>query len=109
MPKIVSATEVQNNYGAMAQWAKENQDAVIVENRGKPANVIISYDDYQETQRLREQDRRRKAVERMEAIRKRIAARNTDLTDEEIYRLAGFSEEVIPEMIANDQESMQGK
>jgi len=31
----------------------------------------------------------------MEAIRKQVAERNPDLTAEEAYRLAGFSEDVI--------------
>ena len=107
MPRRVSSSEVQNNFGAMLQWAEENNDEVVIERRGKPAGVIIAYEEYQEVMRLREQERRRKLFGRMEAIRQTVAARNPDLTAEEAYRLAGFSEEVIQQTLASDQELAQ--
>jgi prevent-host-death family protein len=107
MPRTVSSSEVQNNFGAMLQWAEENNDEVVVERRGKPAGVIIAYEDYKELKRLREQERRRKVFARMEAIRKQVAERNPDLTAEEAYRLAGFSEEVVQQTLASDRELAQ--
>ncbi len=104
MPRTVSSSEVQNNFGAMLQWAEENNDEVVVERRGKPAGVIIAYDEYKEVMRLREQERRRKIFARMEAIRKQVAEGNSDLTAEEAYRLAGFSEDVIQQTLASDRE-----
>jgi PHD/YefM family antitoxin component YafN of YafNO toxin-antitoxin module len=76
----------------MLQWAEENNDEVVIERRGKPAGVIIAYEEYKEVMRLREQERRRKVFARMEAIRKQVAEHNPDLSAEEAYRLAGFSE-----------------
>ena len=107
MPRTVSSSEVQNNFGAMLQWAEENKDEVVVERRGKPAGVIISYVEYQEVMRLREQERRRTVFARMETIRKQVAERNPDLTAEEAYRLAGFSEEVVQQTLASDKELAQ--
>lgn len=104
MPRTVSSSEVQNNFGAMLQWAEENKDEVVVERRGKPAGVIISYEEYKEVMRLREQERRRTAFARMEALRKQVAERNPDLSAEEAYRLAGFSEEVVQQTLASDTE-----
>jgi prevent-host-death family protein len=104
MPRTVSSSEVQNNFGAMLQWAEENNDEVVVERRGKPAGVIIAYDEYKEVVRLREQERRRKIFARMEEIRKQVAEGNSDLTAEEAYRLAGFSEDVIQQTLASDRE-----
>ena len=107
MPRTVSSSEVQNNFGAMLQWAEENKDEVVVERRGKPAGVIISYEEYQEVMRLREQERRRTVFARMETIRKQVAERNPDLTAEEAYRMAGFSEEVVQQTLASDKELAQ--
>jgi len=104
MPRTVSSSEVQNNFGAMLQWAEENNDEVVVERRGKPAGVIISYEEYQEVLRLREQDRRRTIFARMESIRKQVAESTPDLTAEEAYRLAGFSEDVIQQTLDNDKD-----
>jgi prevent-host-death family protein len=103
MARIVSSSEAQNNFGAMLQWAEETQDEVVVERRGKPAGVLIAYEQYQELQRLKEQERRRKAFEAIDALRRQIAERNADLTPEEAYRLAGFSEEVIQETLESDR------
>jgi prevent-host-death family protein len=107
MPRTVSSSEVQNNFGAMLQWAEDNKDEVVVERRGKPAGVLISYGEYQKVVRLREQERRRTVFTRMEAIRKQIVAHNPDLTAEEAYRLAGFSEEVVQQTVASDTELAQ--
>ena len=107
MPRTISSSEAQNNFGAMLQWAEENQDEVVIERRGKPAGVIISYEEYQDVVRLREQERRRNVFARMEELRNQVAARNPDLTNEEAYRLAGFSEEVIQQTLASDQELAQ--
>ena len=107
MPRIVTASEAQNNFGALVQWAEENQDNVVVERRGKPAAVIIAYEEYQKLEQLREQKRRRKAFEALEAIRTRVAERNPDLTAEEAYRLAGFSEEVIQKTLDYDRKLAQ--
>jgi prevent-host-death family protein len=42
MPRTVSSSEAQNNFGAMVQWAKEIHEGVIVERRGKPVAALIS-------------------------------------------------------------------
>lgn len=104
MPKVVSSSEAQNNFGAMAQWAEANPEGVIVERRGKPAVAMVSYAVYEELQKLRLQQRKREVFAALERLRERISSRNSDLSEEEIYRLAGFSEEVIAEMIEGERE-----
>lgn len=106
MARTVSSSEAHNSFGAMLRWVEENNDVVLIERRGKPAAVLITYDVYQEFGRLREQGRRRTAFARMEAIRKQVAAGNRDLTAEEAYRLAGFSEEVVQQTLASDAEQV---
>lgn len=102
MSRTVSSSEAQNNFGAMVRWAKEHDGGVIVERRGKPEAALISYEEYQTMLQLQEEERKRQAFARMEKVRQQIAARNQDLTDAEAYRLAGFSQEVIDEIVASE-------
>lgn len=104
MSKTVSASEAQNNFGAVVRWAQEQQEDVIIERRGKPAVVLIPYNEYLEIQRLRHRERKRRAVEAIRAVRARVQSYNQDLDAEEAYRAAGFSEDVIQETLKKDQE-----
>jgi prevent-host-death family protein len=88
MPKMVSATEAKNRLGALFSWIQDNQDTVIVESRGEPTAVIMSYSEYEKIQALQEQARRQEIWERMEALRREISARNQDLTEEQKEQLA---------------------
>ena len=87
MPRTISMDEARSNLESVFQWAKENKDDVIIEKSGKPEGVLVPYDEYTE----------------INEIRKDVAERNQDLTAEEIFRLAGFDEEVIQEMIEYDR------
>ena len=108
MKRTVSASEAQNNFGAIVQWAEKNQADVVVERRGKPAAVIISYEVYEDLTALRERDRKRKALEELQELRQEVQRRNPDLTAEEAYRAAGFSEQVIQETIRSDEGLSRG-
>lgn len=88
MPKTVSAREAKNKLGSVVSWVLEHQDDVIVENRGAPTVVIIPYTEYEKVQELKEQERRRQAIERLRKLRDEVMARNQDLTPEEGDALA---------------------
>jgi prevent-host-death family protein len=107
MPRTVSSSEAQNNFGAMVQWVEENSEGVVVERRGKPTAVLISYEEYQTMIRLKDQERKRKAFEALETLRREVQRKNPDITAEEAYRAAGFSEEVIQETPKSDEELRQ--
>ena len=100
MPKTVSASEVKNRLGSVVHWVLENQDEIIVESRGTPTVVIMPYKEYEEIMAMKERERRRKALERLRALRDKVQARNKDLTDEEADALADrFAHEVIEDMV----------
>jgi PHD/YefM family antitoxin component YafN of YafNO toxin-antitoxin module len=86
------------------KWATENQDKVIVKLYGEPAAVIMSYGEYKEVEQLRKRELKRNALNALDALRREARRQNPDLTDEEAYRLAGFSEEVIADTLKADQE-----
>ena len=97
MPKAVSAKEAKNRLGSLIGWVREHSDEVIVENRGEPAAVIMSFAEYEKLQALRERQRRQAILERMRALQARVSARNADLSTAEAEALA---DEVTREAVA---------
>lgn len=104
MPRMISASEAKAKFGALRKWAIEQQDEVIVEVHGEPEVVLMDYAKYQEYQRLRDEERRRQAWAVVESLRQEVNMLNEDLSAEEAYRLAGFSEAVIEETLRKDRE-----
>jgi prevent-host-death family protein len=104
MPKSVSASEAKSRFGELVKWTNEHQDEVIVKLYGEPAVVIMSYDEYIEVEKLRKREQKRKALEALAALRQEARRQNPDLTAEEAYRLAGFSDEVIADTLRADEE-----
>ncbi len=99
MTKTVSASEAKNRLGSIVGWVLENEDEVILESHGEPKVVIMSYAEYEKLRALKEQDRRRQALERMRKLRERVMEQNKDLTLEEGDALADrFSREIIEDM-----------
>ncbi len=109
MPRTVSATEAKIRLGTMIDWAVEHGDEVIIETRGRPRAVLISFEEYQRVKQLQTIARRREALERLEALAERGGARNQDLTQEAADALADrFSREVIEEMIGEGKVLYKG-
>lgn len=109
MARVISSKEAQRNFEEIAQWAEENREDVVVERLGKPAVAIIPYTEYERFQQMREAKRRSETLKEIEKIRQEVAAGNTDLTPEEAYRLAGFSEEAIQNMVESDKLSRDSR
>jgi prevent-host-death family protein len=103
MPKTVSSSEAKSRFGELVKWTTENQDTVGVKLYGEPAAVIMSYREYEEVERLRKREQKRKALEALEALRQESRRQNPDLSSEEAYRLAGFSENVVEETLQADE------
>ena len=99
MPKTVSATEAKVQFGSIVEWAVQAQDDVIVESRGEPRAVIISFEEYKRVLAMREQARREDALRRLRALREEVRASSADLTEEQALALATrFSKEVHAEL-----------
>ena len=110
MPRTVSASEAKTKFGAIANWAAESKDDVIVESHGEPKVVIICFEEYQQVLKLREEARRQSALLRLRSLRDRVRARNQDLDEEQVASLTGrFSQEVIAEMANEGKVLYQGQ
>lgn len=100
MPKTVSVSEAKNQLSAVLDWAVENSDEVVIESRGEPKVVILSYAEYKEFLAFREQARRREALRQLEMLAEQIWAQNADLSVEEAEELAEeLSQETMQRMI----------
>jgi prevent-host-death family protein len=110
MPRTISASEAKTRFGEMVAWAQNNQDDIIVESRGRPNAVIISFEEYQRILDLRERARREEALARLERLRKRVSDRNQDLTDEDVESIADeLSREAVDSLIQKGKISVQGR
>ena len=99
MPKTVSASEAKNRLGAIIGWVVEHKDEVIVESRGEPKVVVMPFQEYEKIKEIKEQIRRREALESLRRLRHIVLERNRDLTPEEADALAErFSKEVVEDM-----------
>jgi prevent-host-death family protein len=104
MPKTVSASEAKNRLGALIKWSQDNQDEVIIENRGVRTVALVPYEVYEQLVAFREQTRRQKALERLEKLKEQVQARNQDLTETQAAELGDqLTREVIEEMAAEGQ------
>jgi prevent-host-death family protein len=97
--RVCSMTEAKNQFNALVNFVQAPGAAAIVEAHGKPKGAIISFEEFETLKRLKEQERRRQAAERIRKLRARIGQRNADLTEEEADELANrFVREVVQEM-----------
>lgn len=63
MPMTVTVSEAKDKFSSLLHWTVDNSDVVIIESRGKPKAVIVSYAEYQEFLALREQARRKETLQ----------------------------------------------
>jgi prevent-host-death family protein len=104
MPKIVSSSEAKSRFGSMLRWTKENKDEVVIQVHGEPEGVLMSYEEYQKVEVLRKRARKREALEALKELRREVRSRTPDLTEEEAYKLSGFSEEAASRLVEKDRE-----
>jgi len=98
MPRTVSATEAKNRLGAIVEYAVKNPDGVIIESRGKPRAVILSFEEYQKVKKVQEQARRREALEKLRALAEEVRQQNQDLSADQADELA---DQIVREAIVN--------
>ncbi len=69
----------------------------------------MSFAEYEEVEKLRKREQKRKALDALDALRQEARSQNPGLSDEEAYRLAGFSREVVQETLQADEELTSSK
>jgi prevent-host-death family protein len=86
MPKTVSASEVKARFGQIVKWTTDNKDEVIVKLYGEPTVVIMPYSEYEELEKLRKQEQKRKALESLEELRKEARRQNPEVVQETLLK-----------------------
>ena len=108
MPRTISVSEAKNKLSAMMDWAIQNQDGVVVESRGRPKAVILPYAEYEAYLSMRENERRRAALQRMEELAAIVQEKNQDMTPERAEQLADeISRETIERMVEEGKVSFK--
>lgn len=88
MARTVSATAAKNGLGALIESIGSGEGEVIVENRGEPVVAIISIAAYEDLKKIRLDERRKNALEKLLAVQARVRAKNPDLTKEDVAQLS---------------------
>lgn len=88
MSKAVSVTEAKAKLSELVAWASENDDTVVIENRGKPAALIVPFSYDEALQALKEKKRRQAVLARLEKLANKVRAQNPDLSTDEADAVA---------------------
>ena len=100
MAKTVTATEAKNRLGALMHEVRETEEPVVVELRGRPGVAIITAEQLDDFEALKDKRRREEALASLEAIRAMAGDRNSDLTENEADEIINESiREVRKELI----------
>ena len=98
----VSTSEAKAKLSSFVQQVVGNREEVIIENRGAPQAVLISYGAYEQYSKWRDQNRRQRALEELQELADSIQSRNQDLSETEAEKMADrLSRDVVDEMIAD--------
>jgi prevent-host-death family protein len=98
----VSTSEAKAKLSSFVQQVVRNREEVIIENRGAPQAVLISYGTYEQYSKWRDQNRRQRALEELQELADSIQSRNQDLSETETDEMADrLSRDVIDEMVAD--------
>lgn len=78
----ISITEAKQKLGELVKRAAYGGDRFLLQFRGKPQAILVSYADYEHLQSLERSTRsQRKALRRLGSLRERIAARTGETFD----------------------------
>jgi prevent-host-death family protein len=98
MARTITATEAKNRLGSVMRRVQSDGEPVIVESRGEPAVVISSFQDFEELQRFREEQRRQEAIAKLRELKRKLDSQLPPMSDEEVDRIA---DEITREAIDN--------
>lgn len=86
----VSASEAKNSFGKLVAWVREENEPVIVENRGVPVAALISYEELEEFREMKWRKKAAQALEDLKQLQKEVSSRpaNRNLTIEQADEIA---------------------
>lgn len=80
MQRIIGVTELQRRFRSVFDEVAQGNSPYVLTRGSRPEVAMISYEEYQKWQAFQEAE----ILSRFEALLERMAARNTDFTNEEV-------------------------
>ncbi len=99
----VTSSEARKSLGKLLHLASEENEEVVINVRGEPTAVIVSYSQYEQLTLEREARKREEALRLLRSARARVQERMEGVSREEAYRMAGFGENVIKEILRHEK------
>lgn len=87
MERTISASELKNSLGAVLREVRNDEESIIVEQRGVPAAAIISIDDLRLLRDAKEKRRREGLLDQLRQLDARLATRQKDMSSDEADRM----------------------
>ena len=100
----VTSSEARKSLGKLLHLASEENEEVVIKVRGEPTAVLVSYSQYEQLTKEREARKREEALRLLRSARARVQERMEGVSDEEAYRMAGFGENAIKEILRHENE-----
>ena len=94
---VISSTQAKARFSEFIDRSM-NGEEIVVHRRGRPVAVILSYEEYQRLQTLREKARREEALAQLRALARAVQEKNQDLSQSERDALA---RELVDEAVGN--------
>lgn len=86
--KLLSVSETRRNLSSLINWIASKKGDLLIQNRGRPAAVMIPFDDYGLLLSAREQRHRQAAIAEMKRIAEEVGQRNENMSRQESETLA---------------------
>lgn len=96
--KTASISQTRQNLSNFLTLVKDNQQDIIIQNRGEAEAVMIPFADYGLLQEARERKRRQQAIAELRQIAQMVGERNASLSTEDAQKIA---DEITREAIHN--------
>jgi prevent-host-death family protein len=85
--KTISASELKNSLGAVLREVRNEDETVVIEQRGVPAAAIISIEDLRVLREAKEQKRRADLLDEFRQLRERLKEHQKGMSPDEADRL----------------------
>ncbi len=87
MERTISASELKNTLGAVLRVVRNEEESVVIEQRGVPAAAIVSIEDFRLLRETKDKKRRDDLMEQYKAFSARLGERQQDMSREEADQL----------------------
>lgn len=87
MEKTISASELKNSLGAVLREVRQEDETVVIEQRGVPAAAIISIEDLRMLREAKKRQRQEQLLEEYRQLSADLAERQKGMTADEADRL----------------------